>query len=391
MRAFVVPSLRLVFGVLAVAAIVYSCRINMQALASIGGPRAEFLAYVAVMTAAVKAAVPLCREYFGRVQWPLAALFALALVFDGICAIGFAAATRGVDAERRAADNAHRLELAAAHKRLQSELGAAVDRHRAATGAAVTRAAAALAAAKAASAAQGYPGRAAAVVAADIEAAAARAGDCSRRAYVSACQHVARLEIELADAKAREGALAQLQAAEARAADPAPEAAQLQAQIDAVAARLAQAPPAAPAADPFARALGQLARDVGLPVPDAWADRAFTVLLVAFIEILAICGLAAALAPVTPRPAAAAPPANPAPKAPPVRPAAAPGDVLTWLRQAPAGADGWIKVTQRALAADLSVSAAKANAALRALVAAGQLEMQASKRGTLVRVAVAST
>jgi len=374
----------------------------MTALAAIGGANAAFLSSVAIMSAAVKAAVPLYREYFGRVPWSMAGVFALAIVFDGGCALGFAAMTRETGATVRDAAEARQRDAGAAVARLQSEITAATDRHRAAISADVARATARLETLEAAAQRQKFALRTVPAIRVDIEGAEARATNCAVRGHTDACQYVIRLRSELADAEGRDAAAAALDKLRAQLAAPVPGIDELQTQLKQAQTVAAEALPGH--RDWFAVAIASLAG-----VHEAWASRGFAALLTVFLELLAIFGLAAALRPLpaTAEPSqsigaatgtastttppvsataqAAAPIAPITPKKVAARQGASMQALREWVASATTSGDGWIYCRQRELADAIGCSGAAANAALRALVAAGAIELRAGRRGTAIR------
>ena len=401
MRTGVIVALRITFLVLAAAAIYYSCRINMTALAAIGGANAAFLSSIAVMSAAVKAAVPLYREYFGRVPYSIGAVFVLALVFDAGCALGFSAMTRGAETARQADADARRAHASETAARLRAAIADAAGSHNSRYAAEIERAANRLATLEAAAQRQKFAMRTAAAIAVDIEGAKARAGDCRVRGHTDACQYVVRLQSELADAEGRDAAQSKLdKLREQLAAGPAGTA-ELQQQLKDAEAALAA--PSGIDRDWFAVAVAGVTG-----MPEAWASRGFAALLTLFIELLAVCGLAVALRPVpaTAEPTQLAQPrahvadakptpleaaATPAvvvpitPKKVAARQGAAVDAVRKWIDAATAAADGWIYTRQRELAAATGVSGAAANTALQSLQAAGAVELRAGRRGTAIR------
>jgi hypothetical protein len=155
--------------------------------------------------------------------------------------------------------------------------------------------------------------------------------------------------------------------------------------------------------DPAAKALSELLVSVGLPIPEAWASRAFSFVLVLFIELLAVCGLKAAFAPAEPEqptapgltpgltpeapsvaavhPALIAQPAIYLPRAP-----TAGQEILDWLALQPAGVDGYAHTSSRKVGAAVGCSAAAANTALHRLHAQGFIDLRTGGGGTYLKI-----
>lgn len=388
-------ALRLLFGVLGAAAIVISCRMNYAALAAVGGPNAQYIAAVAVMTAAVKAGVPVYADYFKIGRRGLWGVFALAVGFDVLCVLGFAAMTRGAA-----------LDAATGKGRAVSEIEATIRRHDAASASADAEQQSALARARSefdrladVSRALKYAGRPSAVIAPAIEAQRARAGDCSSRGHVDACQALQRLLAEEQDAIGREAAARRMDAEATKLAAFRRGAAE---KGEVLRAQLSKVERPAEVIDPAAYAMREVLALAGFNVPEAWAGKVFNGVLVLLIELLAVLGLKAAFHPaeVTPRPTPQpeAPPA-PAPTAPPSPyvapvPAALVATPAIYLPRSPAadeltawleGQGGAVTTSYRKVGAALGMSASAALAAARQLEQQGCISITATSAGTVLK------
>lgn len=407
-------ALRALFAVLGAAAIAISCRMNYAALSAIGGPNAQYIAAVAVMTAAVKAGVPVYADYFRAGRRPLYIVFAIAVAFDILCVLGFAAMTRGAALDTATGKGRTVAELQAAVTAVETE-ASVLD---ADLQAAMQRARVELDRLNEVSRASKYLGRAAEVIRPAIEAQRARAGDCSGRGHVDACQGLQRLLSEESDAVAREAAARRVDEAGDKLAAARREAAP---KLAAARAKLSAAERPAGIVDPAAYAMREVAALAGFSLPEEWAGKVFNGVLVLLIELLAVIGLKAAFHPeehdtapaavtprdtpaptVTPRkevysPLKAETPLEPftAPTPPPgvppqlmqqpaiYLPASPTGDaIMDWLRQ-----QGGSAVTSyRKLAAAVGVSVATASSAAKGLQAQGLISIATVAGGTSLKI-----
>lgn len=405
-------ALRVLFASLGIAAVAISCRMNMTALAAIGGTNAEYLATVAVMTACVKAGVPVYADWFGRAsagaRRGLYTVFWLAILFDVLCVLGFTALTRGA-ATDAAADKRGAIEriqadigraeagAARAEQELQIELKEARDE---------------LARLNDASRALKFAGRTSDAVRPSIDAQRAKAGDCTQRGHVDHCQYLQRLLAEEKDALAREDAAERISTVAARLAAAR---AGAEGRLDPLRAALAAADRPASVTDPAARGMAELFAAIGMPLPEAVAGKVFSAVLVLFVELLAVYGLKAACSPYAAHTAAPAPgapntPARPAaPTSAPAGPvyvsvtpsstpsAAIPAplmqppislrstardDLVSWI-----AAEGGHAITSyRKVGAAIGVSAATAKSTAAQLAAEGAIEVRSSGQGTSLKI-----
>lgn len=226
----------------------------------------------------------------------------------------------------------------------------------------------------------------------DAEAIPLRAGaSCAERPAVNSdrCKRLAPLEIELADARARDTAELQL--------------GQLREQL----AALPVDREADPQAAAVAGALNAILNPLGVSIPDAAAKRLLSVLLVLLIEIGPATCFRAAFAvralplipeppPVRPTPKTPAPAAQAPPPSPRRRPGTTGADLLDTLRRAELGQacpswltvapDGWLYFAQQAAADAAGVSKPTIGRRLKALESEGLARLQVTNSGTAIKL-----
>lgn len=312
---------------------------------------------ISVMCGLLKVGVPIAFAVLAlgwRDQKAVAAAFAVALIFDIFSGLGFSALTRGDAVASRQHDAAPTVELA----RQRGEASAALAR---------------LASV-----------RLTARVAVERDAAARRAPDCKRRANAKteACQTLARLDAELADARERD---------------------RLAAAVDDLSGRLTAAEPVRDA-DPQIAAIALALSSIGLAPDRETLSKLFGLLLVLLIELGSTALPRAAFAqraPASidlsqePAPPAAAEPASPKPR----RATRSKIDTLDVLRAACAGrmsipgatltADGWLYVSQRALADVAGQSPPTVGRKLKDAERSGTISVRTDGRGSAIRLNLA--
>lgn len=306
---------------------------------------------ISILCGLVKVGVPVAFAILAigwREQPAVSAAFAVALVFDIFSGLGFSALTRGDAAASRQHSAAPVVEL----QRQRDDAAAALARL---AGVRLT-----------------------ARIEVERKAASVRATNCGTRrgAATPECETLAKLEAELTDARERD---------------------RLTATVNDLSAKLTGAGPVRDA-DPQISAIALALSAVGLSPDRETLAKAFGLLLVLLVELgsTALPRAAFVRAPVAP-----ADPVRPEPVEPPApvrrpRKTTAAIDPLDVVRSATAGrmtipgatltADGWLYVSQRALADVVGKSPPTVNRALKAAEAAGEILTRIDAKGSAIKL-----